>query len=232
MNTHYTYLLVNVGAMIIPFLFSFHPKLLFSKHWKATFAAIALTAAAFIAWDVYFTHLGVWGFNQNYVSGISIFNLPLEEILFFICIPYSCLFTYHCFKVLIPPFHAVNVTYITTILVLFSWCMGIYFYGNCYTSTTFLLLGTLLIVVQWLLKSKWLNRLYLSYTILLLPFFITNGILTGTGLSEPIVWYNTNEIIGWRILTIPFEDGFYGLLLILTNVIFFEQFLSWKKTTP
>ena len=82
-----------------------------------------------------------------------------------------------------------------------------------------------------MLKSVWLNHLYFSYAILLIPFFIVNGILTGTGLSNPVVWYNENEIIGFRLLTIPIEDVFYGFFLILINVFLFERFNRYFNTT-
>jgi len=54
---------------------------------------------------------------------------------------------------------------------------------------------------------------------------VVNGLLTGTGLDKPVVWYNEAEIIGWRIGSIPFEDVFYGMLLILCNVLVYE----WLK---
>ena len=49
----------------------------------------------YIIWDILFTYLGVWGFNNKYLIGYNIFNLPLEEWLFFICIPYASLFIHY-----------------------------------------------------------------------------------------------------------------------------------------
>jgi len=62
--------------------------------------------------------------------------------------------------------------------------------------------------------------------VLLLPFFVCNGILTGTGLSAPVVWYNNAENLHWRVLTIPVEDFVYGFLLLLLNVFIYERCLT------
>jgi len=54
---------------------------------------------------------------------------------------------------------------------------------------------------------------------------IVNGILTGLlDLNTPPVWYNNDEFIGVRFLTIPIEDFLYNLILMYTNFILFEFF--------
>lgn len=223
MNPKYTYLLINIGAVIVPFLFSFHPKLKFNKEWKRTIIALFSVGSFFILWDIYYTQIGVWGFNKKYLTGINVFNLPIEEVLFFICIPYACLYTYHCLKLLIKPFHLIDTKWVNYSLIFLLLIVAILNYSKLYTSVTFLLLAIVLLYVTLKLKPKWLNRLYTSLIILILPFMVVNGILTGTGINEEVVWYNAEHFMGFRLLTVPVEDFFYGFLLILLNVIVFEK---------
>ncbi|UXX78244.1 lycopene cyclase domain-containing protein [Reichenbachiella carrageenanivorans] len=214
----YTYLMIDFFTILVPFIFSFHPKLRFDKKWRYFFPSMAIVALIFLIWDSYFTHIGVWGFNPDYLIGVSIFNLPIEEILFFVCIPYACVFTYHCFGVLgIQPLPPITNQWITISLVL---CLGglfLFYYDRYYTSSTFFLLIASLIYLQWVLKAD-LSPFYFTYLILLIPFSITNGLLTGSFIDNEVVWYNDQENLGLRLGTIPFEDVFYGMLLILWNV--------------
>ena len=92
----FLYLFVDFFTVLIPLVFSFHPKIQFYKRWKAFFIAAFIAAVIFITWDTIFTSLQVWNFNKNYITGIYFLNLPIEEILFFICIPFSCVFTFYC----------------------------------------------------------------------------------------------------------------------------------------
>lgn len=221
----FTYLLVDFFTVIVPFVFSFHPKLNFHKNFKAFFLSNSLVAIVFVIWDLFFTKMGVWGFNSEYVMGIYFFNLPIEELLFFICIPFACVFTYHCLNLFID-FQWERRTEIAFVisLVLILTVIGIYFSSKWYTCSTFLSLSILLLIVTFLTKVTWLPKLVKIYPVLLVPFAIVNGVLTGSGIQEPVVWYNDNENLGIRLLTIPIEDVFYGFELIFLNVFFYEYF--------
>ncbi len=214
------YLYVNIGAIFIPFIFSFHKKLQFHQKWKAFFSANLISASFFILWDIYFTELGIWGFNPKYLTGVQLWNLPLEEVLFFTCIPYACVFTYHAIKlrIALPPYPKQNLFKLLLFgLVLISIVLLFLFSNQWYTFSTFALLLLLLIYIH-LKKIAWFPQFITSYGILLIPFTIVNGILTGTGIEQEVVWYDPKHHLGIRYLSIPIVDVFYGLCLILMNV--------------
>ncbi|MCX6311698.1 MAG: lycopene cyclase domain-containing protein [Bacteroidetes bacterium] len=224
----YSYLLIDLCTIAVPVLFSFHPKLNFYKKWKSFFIATILSSIPFIIWDIIFTEQKIWGFNPDYLTGIYFFKLPIEEFLFFICIPFSCVFTYHCLNIFFKNKWNSNFENIFVlggaILLLVA---GIVFQRQSYSAYTFISLSLLLLLLKFGFKVTWLPKLFSIYPILLFPFIIVNGILTGTALENPIVWYNDNENLGIRLLTIPIEDFFYGFELILLNIFIYE-FLNKK----
>jgi lycopene cyclase domain-containing protein len=227
---HYLYLTVDFFSLFFPFIFSFYPKAPYYKKWKFLFPAIALPGILFIVWDIFFTQMGVWGFNPKYVTGIYFFNLPIEEVLFFICIPYSCIFTYEAVNYFTKSKILSNrwTEFITDTLIFVLLIIGTLNHERWYTSVTFFSTAVFLILLRRVWKVEFLNNFFFSYIFILIPFFIVNGILTGTGIEEPVVWYNNSQNLGIRMGTIPVEDTFYGMLLLLMNVSVFE-YLQNKK---
>ena len=61
----------------------------------------------------------------------------------------------------------------------------------------------------------------------MIPFVIVNGALTGM-FDQMVVWYNSDHIIGLRLITIPIEDSVYALQLILFNLITYKFFVKNK----
>ncbi len=217
----YLYLTINFASVLLPFLASFYPKHAFYKKWKNYFVANIIIASLFIIWDIIFTKLGVWGFNSRYILGIKLINIPIEEILFFFCIPYSSVFVYFSLNYLVKknPLKGFQ-QFITLFLAFGIGIIGLFFFDRLYTSVTFIL-TSIYLFYNYFMKADF-SRIYFSYGITLFFFFIVNGILTGSCIDEPVVWYDNNENLGIRLGTIPFEDIFYGFLLIASIIQIFE----------
>lgn len=242
MSISYTYLFVDLCCLAVPFLSSFHPKIQFYKSWNSLLLATAIMMLIFIPLDMLYTYWGIWGFNPQYTVKHPIINLPLEEFLFFICIPYASLFTYFCLKkfqpVLKHPHFWKRVAWVYCILNLI---VALIFYHRAYTFLYHLFSAMLL---AWCLvreKVLWMSRFMLTYTLILIPFIISNGVLTGLQFwrypllhSQPdmiqscIVWYNNTENLGVRLFSIPLDDIAYGSAMLLTVVFIFEK-LEEKK---
>lgn len=226
-DNKYTYFWVDFLCIFFPFIFSLSKAFDFHKDWKYYFPANIIVAFLFIIWDIYKTEVGVWWFDDRYTFGINIYNLPIEEISFFFCIPYACIFTYYCFRKYIK----LN-TFIKYICDIALWIpfiiIAFIYYDRLYPMITFTLLG-----ISWILLKKYKPDFYpyflIVYLIMFIPFFISNGVLTGGFINRSIVNYNPEEIIGFRIYTIPFEDYFYGMLLVLWTIWLYEYFKKIQK---
>ena len=221
------YFWINLLSISVPLLAGFDKRLKFYRNWKYLFPAMLGTMLVFIPWDIYKTAAGVWGFNPKYLQGIYLSNLPVEEWMFFIAIPYACLFTYHAFEYLIRkdflgPF-ARNLTLALSIVLI---GIAVPVPEKTYTFVTFLSAAVFLLLHYFVIKAPYLGRFYVMYFATLIPFFIVNGALTGMFTPEPVVWYDDSRNLGIRLGTIPVEDTIYGLLMLLMNTTIYE----WLRT--
>lgn len=219
----YTYLLINIFTIFFPVVLSFDKRVAFYKNWKFIWPGMAITGLLFLFWDVLFTINGVWSFNDKYITGIKFFELPLEEILFFLTVPFACIFIYSCLNYYVKWSLSNDVARsISGLLAIAAAFILLDNFNKLYTAVTFSLLAIVLVVLLFVIKADWLNRFYLAYLVSLIPFYIVNGLLT----SIPVVMYNNDQNLGVRIWTIPFEDHFYSMALLLMNIAFFEHFKS------
>lgn len=225
MTDNILYLLVNVGCISIPLIASFHAKTPFYKEWRHTVPAIFITAALFIIWDIYFIHLGVWRFNPRYILGMYIVNLPLEEVAFFIAIPYACLFVFYCMTRFKKPKSNKAINTLTLIIAAAAALTAFDQYKLIYTSSTLLLVSILLIIFFTYGRSH-LTNFWVAFALSLIPFVFANGLLTGSWIREPVVIYNDSYNLKVRLMTIPVEDIGYGMAFQLLNAILFVFFRS------
>ncbi len=227
MNYHYLYLFLNLGSITFPLLFSFHPKMQFYKKFPAFLSSISIVALVFLVWDEWFTEIGVWGFNKSYLLGIFFGSLPLEEVMFFFCIPFASLFINYSLEYFFPQLllSSRSVKTISFSLFITVLTVVIFNFPAWYTSVNGILF---LLILAWTLKNPHnnLNRFYISFIFILIPFFIVNGILTGSFIPDQVVWYDNQENLGVRLGTIPVEDIFYAfnmLYPVLPLTSYFEK---------
>ncbi|MFT4601166.1 MAG: lycopene cyclase domain-containing protein [Arenicella sp.] len=208
-----------------PIALSFDKKVHFVAKWKWALLAAVIVAIPYLIWDEVFTVYEFWGFNPDYLVDVYIGNLPIEEISFFLVVPFACTFIYACLE-----YYAKNANLKTFNLIFyvlfFAYMIWVGEVGvqGWYTRIA-ISLGLLLTLYLFIKREKF-RFIPLTFLFAMLPFLLVNGVLTGSFLESPIVWYNEVEFSGMRLFTIPLEDVVYGFGLIVLNILLFRFFLS------
>lgn len=219
---NYYYLGLMIFTLSYPLSQSFEHRIQFAKNLYALIPATLVMAAIFIAWDHWFTVIGIWEFNPRYILGIYFLELPIEEWAFFFIVPYSCVFIYEVLKYFVKKdlFKPISKYLLLALIPLFV-VLGIIFSDKMYTSVNFIFAAAVLSLHFLTFKDKHFGRFLLAYLVTLIPFMLVNSILTGSFIDEPIVKYNNEENLSIRIGTVPIEDTVYNLsMLLLINTVY------------
>lgn len=183
-----------------------------------------------LVWDHFFIVFGVWGVHADYTLGINLWEVPLEEHLFFWCVPFAAVFVYEALNYFVKQDPVGTRSLSITGLLAFGLPIVIYlFFGKLYTAFTALCLLFLLIQHLFVFRShrRYLGRFYLAFCVCLIPFFAINGLLT----SLPVVWYNPRETCGISLGSVPLEDLFLGMFHLLLVITLYERLKKHKAPT-
>jgi lycopene cyclase domain-containing protein len=208
-----------------PLALSFDGRVNFYKKWKYALKAGFIVAIPFIIWDSIFTKNSFWGFTSERILGIKWMELPIEEISFFIIIPFCCVFIAELLSFFNYQLPGKFWDKLSLLIGIGLFCIGIRFFNQWYSLLSFGLGGLSIIVLFFMKAINW-NRFWLLYLIHLIPFLVVNGFLT----YYPVVWYNNAENLGIRIGTIPIEDTSYSLIALSWNVYLYELFKRKKPS--
>jgi len=224
----FTYLLLNLFTISFPLVRSFEHRVNYVSKWRYLFPAIAITGFVFIVWDIWFTQSGVWSFNAPYLLGIYLFHLPIEEWLFFLAVPFACVFIYEVLRYFVKTDILANLhTKISWALVVVLGALLIANFGKLYTTVCFAFTITWLLLQLLFIRGSYMGRFYLTFLLSLIPFMIVNGVLT----SLPVVMYNDAQNLGIRLYTIPVEDTMYNLSMLLMNISIYEYLMERYSAT-
>ncbi|MGV8962530.1 MAG: lycopene cyclase domain-containing protein [Candidatus Saccharimonadaceae bacterium] len=214
------YTIILIASISMPFILSFDKKLQFYKQWKYLLPSIIIIALFYLVGDIYFTKLGIWGFNENHLSSIFLFKLPIEEWLFFLAIPYASIFLHDVLHVYFPKFKLTPRKSRNVSIILLFISMGILLLNLDKAYTTYIFwIFIVIIIISYFDKSNTINRFYCTFLIILIPFILVNGLLTGAFTAEPVVWYDDSQNLNLRLLTIPIEDFIYGFTMLLAAIM-------------
>lgn len=221
---HYTYLLLNIFTILIPFSLSFEAKVSFYKKWRYYLPSLLITATFFLIWDYFKTKNGVWQFNDAYIIGIKFFGLPIEEYFFFITVPYACSFIYEVLAYYIKKDFTPNAIKLLLIAISFVFLIASFFVlPRAYTWSVVFGMYCIIPFLVYALSNLKLQYFLLMFLISLFPMAIVNGVLT----ALPVVIYNNAQNIGIRTFTIPIEDYLYSFIMLGLNISIYECFKTF-----
>lgn len=186
---------------------------------KAAVIAIFSVILPYLVWDHLVTGWW-WDFNSNYISGIKTFNLPIEEILFFITVPWSCLVIWVNLPLLFSSDLRIKIE---PILILFGFMIALVAISQGWWYSAVVGLAITLFGLLCAFQQFWLSRvrslIYLLVVVVLTILF--NGYLTG----RPVVTYNHQVMSTIKLGSVPIEDIGYGLVLAGSVAVLYEYFL-------
>jgi lycopene cyclase domain-containing protein len=91
---HYQYLLLMLGCLVITLPLELVLGARVYARWRLAVLALVPTVLLFSVWDV----IGIvrlhWTYNPDFITGVHLGVMPLEELVFFIVIPICGLLTY------------------------------------------------------------------------------------------------------------------------------------------
>lgn len=214
-----TYLALNLFIIAVPLWYTPDKRTAYYRRLPALGFSIAVVSTCYLLWDILVTARGEWSFNSKYLTGVQILNIPLEEVLFFITVPYSCLFIYEVVLYATKSRSLQLPVTVVIALILALFTASLAFYQQGYTAKALASCGFFLIVAllidRPLIKSK---QYWIWLAICYVPFLIINTVLT----ALPVVEYNSKAIWGLRVGTIPLEDFFYNYAMLSFYLLFYR----------
>ena len=229
LETNWLYFIILSICFLPVFVFSLASKQPFLQKWKYALLTSILTSIFFIPWDILFTRITIWGFNEKYLSGYNLLFLPVEEWLFFLIIPFCCLMIYD--KVRSSgrsnmPYRSVNMY--TSFVIVICILLLVTYPKEWYTSSASIVGMCLASGLRATVPKNRLLDYYHAFVWCIIPFLLIDGMLTGLFTIEPIVLYNPLEITTVRIFSIPIEDLIYCYGLLMLSFVVYERISGLK----
>jgi lycopene cyclase domain-containing protein len=216
------YLLFNLIVIAGPLALSFEPTIRFVKQWKFILGAIVLSAIPYLVWDSLVANRH-WFWNVKYTLGPRLFRLPLEEWLFFVTVPYSCLFSREVLRKYLSNHIDRELEWLRVgLFALMPVGLLVFRTGREYTGLVLIAFGVISFLDRQLRTDLLLQtRSYWYFLVVLVCTLIFNSYLT----ARPMLIYEAAYQLDFRVITIPIEDFGYGLGHLALTAICYD----WLK---
>jgi lycopene cyclase domain-containing protein len=224
---NYTYLLVDLGLLSIPVLLFSIKQLNFANQSKYIILAVLINVFAFSVPTEFLTQLKVIVYNPPYLTGMTLWELPAEELLLSLVLPLCGLAVYLFLNARFPDNGPEKYSLALSNIML-GICIAMLYFGHqkLYTVFTFSILLIFLIYIEYVNKLRFMYRFYRAFLISLIPFYIAYTVLT----MAPVIQYTTEETLNFNPMNIPFESPFYFMSMLLLSIYLFELFKSRARS--
>jgi lycopene cyclase domain-containing protein len=220
---NYTYLLVDLGLLLFSVLVFSNKHLNFAGQSKFIILAVLINVFTFSVPTEFLTQLKVIVFNPPYLSGMTLWELPAEELLLSMLLPLSGLAVYLFLNRRFPD-NSMEKYSLALSNIMLGICIAMLYFGyqKLYTVFTFSILLVFLLYIEYVNKIRFMYQFYRAFLVSLVLFYIVYGILT----SVPVIQYTTEETLNFNLAQIPFESHFYFMSMLLLSIYLFELFKS------
>lgn len=194
----------------------------FAPLWGPLLRAYAAVSLPWVVLDAVAHGRGWWSYNADFILGPRLLGLPVEEILFFITVPFACMVVYlfvgqWCRDR--PMLSRQTARYILAGIGAAALLLGVFGLGHERTLADVGLLGVTLAVL-WSSAIIVSPAFWLWNGAVLVLFMLFNSILT----AAPIVQYDAQFMTALRIGSIPIEDVLYNFSLLNLFLLIFVHF--------
>jgi len=219
------YSIIALAVLAGPLALSFDDKIHFVTHWPAAGLALLLTGVLYLFWDSLVVLRGDWAFNPTFTGEFRLFRLPVGEILFFVTVPYACLFLFEVIRGYFPTVVLFEVLPTSLyagalVFVVAAWLFRRHGYTLLALASVTLFLSTLALTSPALAGT---STFWIWFGLCFVAFAVVNGLYT----ALPTIFYNPKAVWGLRIGTIPLEDFFYNLSYLGLTLCFYLVFEGW-----
>jgi lycopene cyclase domain-containing protein len=220
---NYTYLLVDLGLLLFSVLLFSIKKLNFAGQSKFIILAVLINVFAFSVPTEFLTQLKVIVYNPPYLTGMMLWQLPVEELLLSFLLPLCGIAIYLLLNIRYPD-NKPDKYSLALSNILLGVCIAMLYFGHqkLYTVFSFAILLVFLLYIEYVNKIRFMYRFYRAYLVSLVPFYISYGILT----SFPMFQFTEEETLNFNLVHIPFESHFYFMAMLLLSIYLFELFKS------
>lgn len=217
------YVLIDILILAVPLALSFDRRVSFVRQWPAAFGAL-LPVGVFYLWeDVAAAAKGSWSFAERWSGTAQLLGLPAGEWLFFLVVPYACLFLYACVRGYIPEKQIRFSPLLFAAAAAAAFAGAWIFRDQPYTVVVLAVFGASCLSSAVFRPDLIRSRQYwIAMGISFAAFLVVNGILT----SVPVVIYDPTAVWGLRLWTIPLEDFFYNFAYLNFVFVLFRVVLD------